>query len=126
VITLPDSGDIQVATRWPEVNTYRSAVIRAGRLEHRMRMAFDQLEECRRRVSGTNPADRRLQDRLLRRYRDAEFDHELAVNVMAAASDAAFAVAPVAAARVWLSVESYSARLFREREADRVRRGEAA
>lgn len=125
MITLAHSDDVQVATRWPEVNTYRAAVIRAGRMEHRLRIARDQLDECRRRVPDTTPANQHLRDRVLREYQAAERSHEQAVNAMAAASDVAFKVAPAAAQRVWLSVEAYSARLFREREADRVRRGEA-
>lgn len=126
MITLPHPDDIQVATAWPEVDAYRAAVIRAGRMEHRSRMALDQLEECRRRVPDTTPANQRLRDRALRRFQEAETDHENAVTAMAAASDAAFAAAPAAAERVWLSVEAYSARLYHERQADMERRGEAA
>lgn len=126
MIALPDPTDIQVATAWPEVNAYRTAVIRAGRLEHKLRMERDQLEDCRRRVPDTTPENRRVRDRAYRRFRDAEFDHEQAVNAMSAASATAYTVAPAAAERVWLSVEAYSARLFREREADLERRGEAA
>lgn len=124
-VALPEPGDIQVATGWPQVDAYRAAVIRAGRMEHRLRIARDQLDECRRCVPDTTPANQQLRDRVLREYQAAERSHEQAVNAMAAASDVAFKVAPAAAQRVWLSVEAYSARLFREREADRVRRGEA-
>lgn len=125
-VALPEPGDIQVATGWPQVDAYRAALIHAERLAYKADVLARSLEATRRRVPATTAKRREIRDKAYRKYRAAADASEQATNAAAAAADAAFAVAPAAAERVWLSLETYSARLHVELHTHRERRGLAA
>ena len=111
---MPHHDDIQVASRWPEVNALRGAVHAWGRARYRLGIARRELEMVDRRGL-------RRRDAAYARYRDAVVVYEAAVSARLAAEAAAGTVAPGPAGRVWASVDVYAVRLARERAADRVR-----
>ena len=121
---LPHPDDVQVATAHPEVAAYRAAAFAAGKSAYLAATMRRQMEECFRRVPDTEPRYREIREGARRRAADAAAEHEKAVNAMAAAETAAHEVAPAATVRARLSMDAYAARLYREREADRQRRGE--
>ena len=120
-VALPEPGDIQVATGWPQVDAYRAALIHAERLAYKADVLA-----TRRRVPATTAKRQEIRDRAYRKYRAAADEHERAVNAAASAEQAAYEVAPAATKRVWLSLETYSARLHTELQTHRERCGLAA
>lgn len=122
-VALPEPGDIQVATGWPQVDAYRAALIHAERLAYKADVLARSLEATRRRVPATTAKRQEIRDRAYRKYRAAADEHERAVNAAASAEQAAYEVAPAAAKRVWLSLETYSARLNAELQTHRERCG---
>lgn len=79
-VALPEPGDIQVATGWPQVDAYRAALIHAERLAYKADVLARSLEATRRRVPATTAKRQEIRDRAYRKYKAAADEHEQAVN----------------------------------------------
>lgn len=113
---LPDPTDIQVATGWPAVAAYRSALdhLRAQRAEVTAAAKYQAwvLEE----YLTTTKAGREGRARAVERYARAKRDLAELEAALPALQVAAERENPAAAARVLLSVSAYSERLRTEHD----------
>ena len=116
MIALPDPADIQVATGWPAVAAYRSALahLRAQRAE--VTAAAKYQAWVLENYLTTTDAGRSGRAHAVERYAQAERDlAELEAALPALQADAE-RENPAAAARVLLSVSAYSERLRTEHD----------
>lgn len=114
MITLPDPLDIQVATGWPAVAAYRTALadLRAQRAE--VAAAAKYQAWVLENYLTTTEAGRTGRAGAVERYARAQRDLAELEAVLPALQAAAERENPAAAARVLLSIRAYSTRLQSE------------